>query len=114
MKIENGDIIYYVCDEGREVIGTWGNQEYVEDGFLKLYNACFVGMRLFPTPDGPQQAKTLLPVDENGNFSKELTVNKSRVNFWRKVVFGSQFYKEYVETVTGLKIPDADMIRRIN
>lgn len=101
MKAKDGDLILIVLDEGREIVGVWGDQTGVDIGYLKLYNAVLVGM--MNTPKGPQ--KGFIPSDEGGNFSKDLFVLESKIVAVKFAVPGSEFYNTYIEATTGIKPP---------
>ncbi len=100
MKFENNDLLYMVLADGREVIGRYGSQEGVEEGFYRIYGACFVG--LIPTPAGPQKA--MLPLKGDADFL-DLMVGKTAISTCRKVILGSSFEKEYIRVTTGLAVP---------
>jgi len=107
MKFEDGDLLYMVLADGREVIGRYGSQEGVEEGFYRIYGACFTG--LISTPKGPQ--KTMLSL--KGDDFSDLMVGKTTISTWRKAIPGSSFEKEYIRVTTGILPPTPEEEMRI-
>jgi len=105
----NDDLLLFVLDEGREVIGKWENQVGVPDDYIKVSGACFSGIGMMNTPQGQRQVKVLIPADEQGGFSKDVFVRKDKIAFIKKAIYKSPFYVEYIKVTTGIEIPVGDI-----
>ena len=110
MNFEDKELLYVIVDGGREFLGVWGPQE--DDKFVKLYDAVHSINQMVPDPvtGQPRPSKALVGVEETGNFSKDILINKDKILFIKRAVFKSDAYNVYVETVTGIQLVKGGII----
>jgi len=103
---KDGDLLLIVLEQGIEIVGKWGSQDGVEEGFLKLYDAALVVIQQRPAPQGGViQVQTFIPASEGGAFAKDIEMGKCKILFVKKVAEKQGFYNSYIEATTNIKPP---------
>ena len=97
--MEVGTLVMIILKDDKEILGEWNGED---EKYIHLKKAAVVLM--LPTEQGAPQ-KTLIPAEDQGNFTDEILIKEDEVLFIKEIQVGGGVFNIYKTVVTGLVMP---------
>lgn len=111
MFFNDNDILFFKLIEGKELIGQIESDTI---DYIKIKGAVHIIQTILSTPQGNVPQKAFLKASEEDNFEDDLFVKKDKIVFVKRILPASNVYKFYMQTTTGLSIPDTSIKAKSN